>query len=358
MNKLDIFDVGHGDSMLFTVDDQNLYPLLIDTGKKKDQIYKRINCEKFNIMITHQDLDHMGGIEELFKYKSNQIRKIYIPLYIPEIIKIFSRIILMGKNNMSTINNINSMILNNLSKINFVYEGYNKDYGYELGRYNEILNPPLKDFDHFQKKDFKKFTYEKAIEVLNEMDIFSDNFVYDYIPEYTEGLSEELISSKIKYYKYIVRAIAFNFKNKKNISKKVKANRLNKLFTISSNNISIILKYEEDFSILFTGDAGDKVINKLIYKQLVKNIDVLKIPHHGGKNSVEKNILKTLKPSYGILSHGNRKFNRGSVPTNTTISELIKNNVNILATNNFSTNIYKQKGRVSHNIKGLDIHFK
>ena len=107
MNKLDIFDVGHGDSMLFTVDDQNLYPLLIDTGKKKDQIYKRINCEKFNIMITHQDLDHMGGIEELFKYKSNQIRKIYIPLYIPEIIKIFSRIILMGKNNMSTINNIN-----------------------------------------------------------------------------------------------------------------------------------------------------------------------------------------------------------------------------------------------------------
>lgn len=57
--------------------------------KKKDQIYKRINCEKFNIMITHQDLDHMGGIEELFKYKSNQIRKIYIPLYIPEIIKIF-----------------------------------------------------------------------------------------------------------------------------------------------------------------------------------------------------------------------------------------------------------------------------
>lgn len=46
------------------------------------------------------------------------------------------------------------------------------------------------------------------------------------------------------------------------------------------------------------------------------------------------------------------------MPTNTTISELIKNNVNILATNNFSTNIYKQKGRVSHNIKGLDIHFK
>lgn len=30
MNKLDIFDVGHGDSMLFTVDDQNVYPLLID----------------------------------------------------------------------------------------------------------------------------------------------------------------------------------------------------------------------------------------------------------------------------------------------------------------------------------------
>ena len=90
--------------------------------------------------------------------------------------------------------------------------------------------------------------------------------------------------------------------NKKNISKKVKANRLNKLFTISSNDISIILKYEEDFSILFTGDAGDKVINKLIYKQLVKNIDVLKIPHHGGKNSVEKNILKTLKPSFSSSS--------------------------------------------------------
>ncbi|OCL82662.1 hypothetical protein AAW30_01486 [Arcobacter porcinus] len=30
MNKLDIFDVGHGDSMLFTVDDPNVYHLLID----------------------------------------------------------------------------------------------------------------------------------------------------------------------------------------------------------------------------------------------------------------------------------------------------------------------------------------
>ena len=107
------------------------------------------------------------------------------------------------------------------------------------------------------------------------------------------------------------------------------------MFHLSSNDVSIILRYEikGNFSILFTGDARDNILKKLIEEGKLKQTDILKVAHHGGANSVGKKILNSIKPKYAILSHNSKSFGKGSVPNQKSIDELQSRKITILATN-------------------------
>ena len=89
----------------------------------------------------------------------------------------------------------------------------------------------------------------------------------------------------------------------------------------SDNDSSIItlLKYN-DFSMLFTGDAGVNGINSVL-NSLPKNITVLKAPHHGAVGGVNKEIAEYLNPKYTIVSTGENQFGHPSLYT----LELLKN---------------------------------
>lgn len=65
-------------------------------------------------------------------------------------------------------------------------------------------------------------------------------------------------------------------------------------------NYVTFLKYK----FLFMGDASIKVENDLISKYNVKNINVLKIGHHGSKYSTSKNFVDIIKPQYSVISVG------------------------------------------------------
>ena len=70
------------------------------------------------------------------------------------------------------------------------------------------------------------------------------------------------------------------------------------------NETSIIslVKYN-DFSMLFTGDAGVVALNKL-KKDLPSNITVLKVGHHGARGVVNENVLEYLNPKVSLISVG------------------------------------------------------
>lgn len=62
-------------------------------------------------------------------------------------------------------------------------------------------------------------------------------------------------------------------------------------------------------SILMTGDADISVFYRLIKKYFIK-AHILKIPHHGSKESINYEVLKEISPKVAIISHNNRLFGK------------------------------------------------
>ena len=65
-----------------------------------------------------------------------------------------------------------------------------------------------------------------------------------------------------------------------------------------------------NYKLLFMGDASSKVEKYLIEKYNLKNIDILKIGHHGSKYSSSKEFIEKVNPRYSIISVGrNNRYN-------------------------------------------------
>lgn len=98
---------------------------------------------------------------------------------------------------------------------------------------------------------------------------------------------------------------------------------------VDKNEFSVvaILTFGQ-FSVLLTGDAESDVITNLT--RVTGNIDVLKVSHHGSKESVSDEILKKLDPEIAVISAGEN--NRFGHPHRETINILKKESVEILRT--------------------------
>jgi competence protein ComEC len=83
----------------------------------------------------------------------------------------------------------------------------------------------------------------------------------------------------------------------------------------SENDSSIItlLRYN-NFTMLFTGDAGIEALTALEY-YLPPEITVLKVPHHGAIGSVNPELVDYFNPKYSLISVGDNKFGHPSIYT-------------------------------------------
>ena len=78
----------------------------------------------------------------------------------------------------------------------------------------------------------------------------------------------------------------------------------NKFMSYNDNDFSNVLFFEENnFRLLFTGDASPFVLGRLSHGAIDK-IDILKIPHHGSKNGLTKKFLDLADPSIAVISVG------------------------------------------------------
>ena len=80
----------------------------------------------------------------------------------------------------------------------------------------------------------------------------------------------------------------------------------------NEKSIITLLKYN-DFDMIFMGDAGIEAFEQV---NLPKDIDVLKIGHHGGPNVVNQKMLNHLNPKVSIISTGPNSFghpNKGTL---------------------------------------------
>jgi len=74
-----------------------------------------------------------------------------------------------------------------------------------------------------------------------------------------------------------------------------------------SNQASMALVYKRGtVGFLFTGDMGKEGLDALVERNgnLVEDIDVLKVPHHGSKNSISEIFYQQIKPEVAVISCG------------------------------------------------------
>ena len=87
----------------------------------------------------------------------------------------------------------------------------------------------------------------------------------------------------------------------------------------NDNSIVSYLKLGNN-TFLFMGDASIKVEQDLLKKYNLKDIDILKIAHHGSKTSSSKEFIDKVNPKYSIISVG--KNNRYGHPNDEVLDNL------------------------------------
>ncbi len=152
----------------------------------------------------------------------------------------------------------------------------------------------------------------EAINLVNNFKVEKVIFNCGEFNELEQDLIKALDKKKIKYYSCVKEL---------NIDD-------NKLYFLNNNdygnendNSSVIYSELNNLEFLFMGDAGVEVEEDLIEKYNLKDIDVLKVGHHGSKTSSSKEFIDEINPKYSIISVG--KNNRYGHP-----NEEVLNNLN------------------------------
>ncbi len=95
----------------------------------------------------------------------------------------------------------------------------------------------------------------------------------------------------------------------------------------SNENSQVLLFKTEHLSVLFTGDMeekGEDAVTEQL-KERQEHIDILKVPHHGSKNSTKEAFLEAVNAQIGIISCG--KDNSYGHPHKELLERLKKNQV-------------------------------
>ena len=82
------------------------------------------------------------------------------------------------------------------------------------------------------------------------------------------------------------------------------------IYDNENDNSNVIYVNLNGISLLLMGDAGKEVEKAIIEKYNLKNIDILKVGHHGSKTSSSKQFIESIDPIYSIISVGrNNRYN-------------------------------------------------
>ncbi|MCS7092429.1 MAG: MBL fold metallo-hydrolase [Patescibacteria group bacterium] len=72
---------------------------------------------------------------------------------------------------------------------------------------------------------------------------------------------------------------------------------------INPNNLSVVFKARyKNFDMLFTGDIEPTAIEKLLGLVEIGDVEYLKVPHHGSRNGLTKDLLKFATPEIAVIS--------------------------------------------------------
>ena len=151
-------------------------------------------------------------------------------------------------------------------------------------------------------------------EAINLVNNFKVEKVIFNCGEYND-LEKEIIKvlnhKKIKYYSCIKEL---------NIDKDKLYFLQTKEYDNENDNSNVVYTELNGYKFMFMGDASIKTENEILKKYNIRNIDVLKVGHHGSKTSSSKEFLNEINPKYSIISVG--KNNRYGHPNKEVLENL------------------------------------
>ena len=110
------------------------------------------------------------------------------------------------------------------------------------------------------------------------------------------------------------------------------------------NASSMVLSLEfGEFDILFTGDLENEGEDVLTKSGILIDYDILKVGHHGSKNSTAEEFLKQVRPEIGLISAG--KNNQYRHPAEETLKRLRNSGCNVYTTQESGALIITTNGK-------------
>ena len=111
---------------------------------------------------------------------------------------------------------------------------------------------------------------------------------------------------------------------------------------INNYSIGLIMHHGEN-SFIFTGDSEKLAEEEMIEKNLLEDIDVYKVGHHGSDTSSSMDFLNVIKPDYAVISCG--EGNSYGHPNDITIENLSKFTDKIYRTDLMGTIVFTSDGK-------------
>ncbi len=151
----------------------------------------------------------------------------------------------------------------------------------------------------------------EAINLINNFNVKNVIFNVGNINKLEKNIIKVLDKKKINYYKDLSELSVFN----------------NKLYFLNTSiynnendNSNVLYFNYSNYQFLFMGDAGVEKENDILEQYNLKNIDFLKVGHHGSNTSSSVLFINSINPKYSLISVG--KNNRYGHPKETVLDIL------------------------------------
>ena len=156
----------------------------------------------------------------------------------------------------------------------------------------------------------------EAINLVNNFKVEKVIFNCGGFNDLEQKLIKVLDKKNIKYYSCIKEL---------NIDKNKLYFLQTKEYDNENDNSNVIYTEVDGYKFLFMGDAEKEKEQDMINKYNIKNIDVLKVGHHGSKTSSSIVFINKMNPNYSIISVG--KNNRYGHPNKEVLNVLNKSKI-------------------------------
>ncbi len=355
-----LIKVGHGDASIVNMmggckyDSHNL---MIDCGSGTRDVFHECDYNKETIVsISHSHTDHLGGFKHAGQRSNSYPADLWLPAYWDEFIKILHLITQMkgvqklpvGQEHKIAadlrIAQSEALALHTKVgkiKVRALYDGV------KLCHHLKCLNPPLDPYKIANISHRKVDNFLTSVRGENFSQIgrwFNEDSVeYIYARSILEGARPELAlpitevfpSSEDQQQENRTILMRAFFAKYSGLFDRLSERATPRTFSsimrsikLSSNNASLVLRFNNvQKELLFTGDAGKRVFRRLIKNKEPLNAYAIKMPHHGSYSNINASILSYIHPEIAVISHGNRKFGSGWLPSIKTINLLKHQNI-------------------------------